>query len=71
MDTEKASEKRKIDSLAGRVMKLAGDDILMHLRFFQLALAKLELAQQPGECGGSVHGNRIGGSENNPFRERD
>lgn len=57
MDTERASEKRKIASLAERAMKLARDDILMHLRFFQMALAKLEWKEYWGLNGFATDGN--------------
>lgn len=40
MDTVKA-EQKKINALAGRILKLAHDDILVHLRFFDRALAEL------------------------------
>lgn len=39
---------RKISSLAGQVMGLAHDDILMHLRFFDMAVARLKLQERPG-----------------------
>lgn len=35
------ADKKKISALAGQVMTLAHDDILMHLRFFDMALARL------------------------------
>lgn len=35
------TDKKKISALAGQVMTLAHDDILMHLRFFDMALAQL------------------------------
>ncbi len=38
----------KISSLAAQVMRLAHDDILMHLRFFDLALAGLGLQERKG-----------------------
>lgn len=67
MDSEKASgqtsqnasEKRKVTSLAERVMGLARDDILMHLRFLQLALAKLEYREQWGLGGFATDGNTL------------
>lgn len=55
----KESEKSKISSLAGRVMGLARDDILMHLRFFQLAMAKLEHREQGGLGGFATDGNTL------------
>ncbi len=41
-------EADKISSLAAWVMSLAHDDILMHLRFFDLALAKLKTKERKG-----------------------
>lgn len=38
----------KISSLAKRVIKLAHDDLLMHLRFFDLALAGLKCRERKG-----------------------
>ena len=40
-------------------MGLARDDILMHLRFFQLALAKLEYREQWGLGGFATDGNTL------------
>lgn len=37
----------KISSLAGQIMGLAHDDILMHLRFFDMAIARLKLQERP------------------------
>lgn len=37
----------KISSLAGQIMRLAHDDILMHLRFFDGAVARLKLQERP------------------------
>lgn len=37
----------KISSLAGQIMRLAHDDILMHLRFFDMAVARLKLQERP------------------------
>lgn len=54
---EKNSEREKISSLAGQIMGLARDDILMHLRFFQLALAKLECRERWGLDGFAMDGN--------------
>ncbi len=36
----------KISSLAAQIMRLAHDDILMHLRFFDMALARLEVRER-------------------------
>lgn len=58
-ESQGASERRKISSLAERVMGLARDDILMHLRFFQLALAKLEYWEQWGLGGFATDGNTL------------
>lgn len=44
MDTKKA----KILSLAGEIMQLSHDDILMYLRFFHRALAALGPQARPG-----------------------
>lgn len=38
----------KISSLAAQIMRLAHDDILMHLRFFDMALARLEIKERKG-----------------------
>lgn len=37
----------KISSLAGQIMRLAHDDILMHLRFLDGAVARLKLQERP------------------------
>ena len=42
------TDKEKIASLAGEIMQLSHDDILMHLRFFDRALAALRLQARPG-----------------------
>lgn len=42
------TEKKKISSLAAQVMTLAHDDILMHMRFFDRALAQLRLEERQG-----------------------
>lgn len=39
--THMETDEKKISALAGQVMALAHDDILMHLRFFDMALARL------------------------------
>ena len=44
MDTKN----EKISSLAGEIMRLSHDDILMHLRFFDRALAVLRPVEKPG-----------------------
>ncbi len=41
-----AADEKKISALAGQVMSLAHDDILMHLRFFDTALAQLRLGEK-------------------------
>lgn len=41
-------EEKKISQLAGQVMALAHDDILMHLRFFDAALAQLKTRERKG-----------------------
>lgn len=41
MSTDDKQEKDKISKLAGQILQLAHDDILIHLRFFDMALAKL------------------------------
>lgn len=42
------TKNEKISSLAGEIMRLSHDDILMHLRFFDRALAALRPAEKPG-----------------------
>ena len=42
------TDKEKIASLADEIMRLSHDDILMHLRFFDRALAALRLQARPG-----------------------
>ena len=37
-----------ISMLAGAVLRLSHDDILMHLRFFHRALSTLRLEEKPG-----------------------
>ena len=37
-----AAEDSKIQSLANQILVLAHDDLLMHLRFFDMALAQLK-----------------------------
>ena len=39
-------EKKKISSLAAQIMQLAHDDILVHLRFFDVAIAKLAVKER-------------------------
>lgn len=46
MTDREAGQKKKISSLAGEVMALAHDHILMHLRFFDVALAQLPLRER-------------------------
>ncbi len=46
--TDRETEQKKISSLAGQVMTLAHDDILMHLRFFDAALAQLHVEERGG-----------------------
>lgn len=41
------TDAKKISELAGKVLKLSRDDILIHLRFFDTALAKLALQEKP------------------------
>lgn len=41
-------DKEKISKLAGQIIQLSHDDILMHLRFFDTALAKLQMRERPG-----------------------
>lgn len=43
---EKTEEEKKISSLAKQVMGLAHDEILMHLRFFDMAVSKLKLRER-------------------------
>ena len=40
------SFEEEVSSLAGQVMRLAHDDILMHLRFFDAALAQLDMREK-------------------------
>lgn len=47
MAAETEADIRKISSLAGQIMGLAHDDILMHLRFFDMAVARLKLQESP------------------------
>ncbi len=42
------AEKSKIQALANQILTLAHDDILMHLRFFNMALAQLRRREKPG-----------------------
>ena len=42
----KNGSQAKISSLAAQIMRLAHDDILMHLRFFDMALARLEIRER-------------------------
>ncbi len=44
--TETRKDKKKISSLAEQVMTLAHDDILMHLRFFDVALSQLKMRER-------------------------
>ena len=46
MAGRESDHRKKISSLAGEVMALAHDDILMHLRFFDVALAQLQLRER-------------------------
>lgn len=46
--TDRETEQKKISALAGQVMTLAHDDILMHLRFFDAALAQLRMEKREG-----------------------
>lgn len=41
-------EKEKISKLAGQILQLSHDDILIHLRFFDTALSRLTWKEQPG-----------------------
>lgn len=41
-----AADEKKISTLAAQIMSLAHDDILMHLRFFDVALAQLKLRER-------------------------
>lgn len=43
-----AGETSRLEALAEQVMRLAYDDILIHLRFFDVALSSLSLRQQKG-----------------------
>lgn len=45
-DGKASASNAKISSLASQIMRLAHDDILVHLRFFDLALAKLGLKER-------------------------
>lgn len=45
---EPKADSGKISSLAGQVMGLARDDVLMHLRFLDLAVARLQVQERPG-----------------------
>ncbi len=47
----------KISSLARQVMGIARDDILMHLRFFDRALAGLPCRERPGLEGFATDGS--------------
>lgn len=47
-DSEGRTPQEKISSLAAQVMRLAHDDILMHLRFLDMALARLEVRERKG-----------------------
>lgn len=47
-DLASGADRMKISSLAGEVMGLARDDILMHLRFFAPVLAAMPLRERPG-----------------------
>ncbi|MGN0426087.1 MAG: VWA-like domain-containing protein [Acetatifactor sp.] len=42
------SEKKKINSLAARVLRLSHDDLLMHLRFFDRAIEQVKLKERWG-----------------------
>ena len=42
------SEKKKINTLAARVLRLSHDDLLMHLRFFDRAIEQVKLKERWG-----------------------
>ena len=51
--------KGQVEELAGQVMRLAHDELLIHLRFFDVALAELALTERAGQ--GSAAGGAVGG----------
>ena len=46
--TNKETDTKKISALARQIMSLAHDDILMHLRFFDMALAQMKYQERVG-----------------------
>ena len=51
MSASDKQEKEKIKKIAGQILQLAHDDILIHLRFFDTALARLKRQAKWGtEC---------------------
>ncbi|MBP5264924.1 MAG: hypothetical protein J6Z33_11215, partial [Lachnospiraceae bacterium] len=63
--------KGQVEELAGQVMRLAHDELLIHLRFFDVALAELALTERAGQ-GSAVAGGREGAHAGSaPFLETD
>ena len=58
-DQESGSVRERISSLAAKVMSLARDDILMHLRFFAPALAALPLRERSGAAAFATDGRYL------------
>ena len=48
MGTQDTHDIKKINALAKQILQLSHDDILIHLRFFDTALAKLIWKERPG-----------------------
>ncbi len=57
MSAEIMYDKEKISALSRQVLQLAHDDILIHLRFFDTALARLQWKEQLGLGGIATDGN--------------
>lgn len=50
---------KKISALAGEILRLAHDDILVHLRFFDVALMKLKLKERKGSLCMATDGQNV------------
>lgn len=46
MESIDRNEEKRIEEIAGEILKLAHDDILLHLRFFDIALMKLQFQKK-------------------------
>lgn len=57
MSAEDMHNQKKISALAGQILQLAHDDILIHLRFFDTALARLKWKERPAMGGIATDGS--------------